>query len=198
MNSATSKTFLTGAILAAGLALSACATEEYVDTQVGAVNTRVDGLSNSVNSSLNALNTRVDTVAATAQQAAALAATKADAKFAYVDTQQGASVNFDTNRWKLSPEAQATLTAFAERLRSENKDVYIEIVGHGDPRGSVAANRVLGAKRSLEVQRFLAGQGVALHRMNVVSWGEERVADPRLRTPEALRQSRRVDLIVKG
>ena len=195
-------------LAASGLALSGCATEEYVDEHVGMVNARVD----EANTRIQALDGRISAVdsagRATAQAAQAagqraeaaysLASTKSAAKFNYTDTNSGASVNFDTNKWKLTDEAQATLTTLAERLKSENKDVYLEIVGHGDPRGSVASNRVLGAKRSLEVQRFLAGQGVPLNRMDVVSWGEEKVENPKDRSAEALQQSRRVDVIVKG
>ncbi|MFL5297924.1 MAG: OmpA family protein [Phenylobacterium sp.] len=181
--------------------MSACATEDYVDHHVGLVNARVD----ETNSKVDALSGRVQTVAQGAQAAGqhaeaayALASTKSEAKFNYADTNQGASVTFDTNKWALTDEAQATLTALAEKLKTANKDVYVEIVGHGDPRGSVMANRVLGAKRSLEVQRFLAGQGVALGRLSVVSWGEEKTANPNDRSPEALQANRRVDVIVKG
>lgn len=188
-------------VAAAGLALSACATENYVDEHVAAVNSRVD----QTDARVAALSSRVDGVERTAQEglqranaANALAQTKADAKFVYSDTGEGTSVQFATNRWALSQDAEATLTAFAEKLKSENKNVYVQIVGHGDPRGSVMHNRELGAKRALQVQRFLADQGVPLNRLDVVSWGEEKVANPSDRSSEALQQSRRVDLVVVG
>lgn len=201
MTNLKSGVLLAATVVAGGLALSACATESYVDQHVAAVNTRVD----ETNAQLTALGSRVDGVARTAQEgltranaAHALAETKADGKFVYAAAGEPTSVLFATNSWTLSSDAQATLTAFAEKLKGDNKAVYVEIHGHGDPRGSVAHNRELGARRALEVQRFLADQGVALNRMDVVSWGEEKVPNPKARTPEELQQSRRVDLVVKG
>jgi outer membrane protein OmpA-like peptidoglycan-associated protein len=201
MRGLSSAAWLAATLVAGGLTLSACATEDYVDQHVAAVSQRVD----QVSSQVSQVNTRVDGVERTAQgamqtanAAGALAATKADAKFVYSDLGQTASVQFDTAKWNLSDEAQATLTSLAEKLKGENKNVFLEIVGHGDPRGSTLANRELGAKRALNVQRFLSDQGVPLNRMNVVSWGEEKVANPKERTPEALQQARRVDLIIKG
>lgn len=201
MRTLTSGILAASALIAGGLLVSGCATEDYVDQHIASVRTHVE----EVDGKVGALSSRVDGVERVARDgvqradaAAALAATKSNAKFAYSDLSQTTSVTFDTNKWALNDEAQAALTALAGRLASENKDVYLEIVGHGDPRGSVMANRELGAKRSLQVQRFLAGQGVALNRMNVVSWGEERVSDPKDRSPETLQQSRRVDVVVKG
>jgi outer membrane protein OmpA-like peptidoglycan-associated protein len=125
------------------------------------------------------------------------AAYSAATKFAYApgDTQ---SVTFATNKWNLSPDAQATLQALAEKLKSDNKNVFVEIIGHADPRGELVKNRELGAKRALNVQRFLYDQGIPLARMNAVSWGEEKVANPKDRSPEALAQSRRVDIVIRS
>ena len=201
MNGLSKVIWLAATVVGGGLSVSACATEDYVDQHVAAVSMRLD----QVQTEVTAVNTRVDGVertAQTAQQTAnaagALANTKADAKFVYNDLGGSSAVTFATNKWTLSDEAQATLTAMAEKLKTDNKSVYLEIVGHGDPRGSVIQNRELGAKRALNVQRFLSEQGVPLSHMNVVSWGEERVADPKSRTPEDLQQSRRVDVNVKG
>jgi peptidoglycan-associated lipoprotein len=184
-------------VVAGGLSVSACATEDYVNQQVAGLGTRVAG-------DMAALNSRVDSVEATAAEAqrtanaaGALAASKSAAKFAYTNNGNGGSVTFDTNKWDLSPQAESALADLASKLTSDNKDVYLEIVGHGDPRGSVMANRTLGAKRALQVQRFLAGRGVALSRMDIVSWGEERVVDTKDRSPEALQQARRVDIVLK-
>jgi peptidoglycan-associated lipoprotein len=188
-------------LIVGGLSLSACATEDYVDQHVAAVSQRVDQVSGQVtqvNSRVDGVERTAQTALQTANSAGALAATKADAKFVYSDVGSGASVQFDTNKWALSSEAQATLTSLAEKLKGENKNVYLDIVGHGDPRGSVMANRELGAKRALNVQRFLSDQGVPLNRMNVVSWGEEKVANPTDSSAEGLQQARRVDVIVKG
>jgi peptidoglycan-associated lipoprotein len=83
------------------------------------------------------------------------------------------TITFDTGKWALSDEAKATLTAFAERLKGDNKKVFVEIVGHADARGDTDANRILGEKRALETRRFLFSQGIPLVGMQTVSWGEE-------------------------
>ncbi|MEI9891147.1 MAG: OmpA family protein [Caulobacteraceae bacterium] len=130
------------------------------------------------------------------QRTDALAAGKADARFVYTDQHSGVSVQFATARWTLSPEAKTVLTDFAARLKSDNKDVYLQILGRADSRGGVAYNRTLGGRRALEVQRFLADQGVALSRMDVVSWGEEKNAAEG--NDGARRSDRRVDVAVFG
>jgi peptidoglycan-associated lipoprotein len=82
------------------------------------------------------------------------------------------SVNFDTAKWDLSQEDQTELTDFARKLFADNQDVFVEIEGHGDSRGSEAANQELGLKRAEATRHFLASQGVPLHRMSVISYGE--------------------------
>ncbi len=194
------------AVTASGLLLSACATEDYVNQHVAAVNARVD----QTDMNVAALGSRVGTLeqrvggaeqaAAGAQRSAdaANAAAAAAAKGHFVDQvldQQ--SVLFDTGKSKLTPEAQMTLTALAGKLKDDNRNAFIEIIGHADKRGGVAYNQKLGARRALEVRRFLVDQGVSLNRMEILSYGEERPKDDG-RGKEALQQNRRVDLIVKG
>lgn len=161
------------AVAAAGLLVSGCATQEYVDEQIAAVNGRIE----SVNGQVGQLASRVDTNAASAQKAQARAdeaMTLAQGKLSRTVVSENDGVNFATNEWQLSSEAQATLTAFADRLKADNKNVFVEIVGRGDPRGSTYNNRVLGEKRALEVRRFLSAQGIPLNHMETVSWGEEK------------------------
>lgn len=198
---------LASAAAVAGLALSACATEEYVDTKIAAANARIDGVNakaDAAHGKVDALSARVDGVDKTAQDAlqranaaAQLASTKADAKFVYADTSQGVTVKFATAKSTLSPDAQATLMGLADMLKSANKNVYIEITGHADPRGEGRRNRTLSQDRATRVYRFLSEQGIALSRMSVVAWGETK-ANPKDRSPEGLQQARRVDVVVKG
>jgi peptidoglycan-associated lipoprotein len=168
----------------AALALGGCATESYVDEQVAAVSGKVSELASHTDSRFAEMSGRVDAADRNAQAAmqAASGATQqassaqkmAEGKLVYTVLSQSDEINFDTNKWKLSDQAQSTLTAFAERLKSENKNVFLEIEGHGDVRGSVYNNRILAEKRALEVRRFLASQGIPLGHMETVSWGEER------------------------
>jgi outer membrane protein OmpA-like peptidoglycan-associated protein len=198
MKSYRSTVGLTLGLLIAGFGLSGCATEKYVDEHIAAVNTRIDGVDSKVealNGQVGALNGQVATLNGRMDHAEAAMSTTT--RFAYAAGDQ-TSVDFATNKWNLSPEAQTTLTALADKLKSDNKNVFIEIIGHADPRGELVKNRELGAKRALNVQRFLYDQGIPLARMNAVSWGEEKVANPKDRSPEALQKSRRVDVVVRG
>jgi peptidoglycan-associated lipoprotein len=161
------------AVAAAALLTSGCATQEYVDEQIAAVNGRIE----SVNGQVGQIASRVDANAAGAQKAQARADeayTLAQGKMTRTVISESDGVSFATNEWQLSDEAQATLTAFADRLKSENKNVVVEIVGRGDPRGSTYNNRILGEKRALEVRRYLMSQGIPLNHMETVSWGEEK------------------------
>ena len=84
------------------------------------------------------------------------------------------SITFDTNKWALSQENQAKLTAFAEKIKTDNQNVYIEIQGHGDSRGSADRNLVLGERRANTVRRYLMDQGIPLYHMSTISFGEDR------------------------
>lgn len=184
------------AVAAMGLMTSGCATEAYVDQQIATVNGRIEQLGGQVTQ----LSGRVDANASgvqAAQTRADEAHKLAEGKLVYSVLSDSDYVSFDTNKWKLSSEAQATLTAFADRLKSENRNVYIEIVGNGDSRGSVMSNRILGEKRALEVRRFLTAQGLPLGHMETVSWGEERQVQQGT-SAEAMAANRRVTLRVLG
>jgi peptidoglycan-associated lipoprotein len=194
---------LLGITAVAGLGLAGCATEAYVDEHIANVDSKiaaVDGRVGSLEGQVTQVSSRVDGIDRASQDAlqqANAAGKLAAGKLVYQVISEQDAVTFDTNKWKLSSEAQATLTAFAERLKSENKNVYIEIVGHGDPRGSVYNNRILGEKRALEVRRFLTSQGLPLTHMETVSWGEERQVEG-AEGAEANQVNRRVTLRVLG
>jgi peptidoglycan-associated lipoprotein len=198
-----SRVWLTAALAAGGLAVSACATEEYVDKKVAATDANVSALSTRVDTVNSALGGRIDGVEKTAQEgvqkadaANALAMTKSDAKYARADQGQTVTVNFDTGKWDLSQDAQTALTALSDKLKADNKDVNLAVVGYADVRGKKHENRELGAWRARTVLRFLYDQGVPSSRMSWVSWGEDKSVDPKDRSPEALAKERRVDVVV--
>jgi outer membrane protein OmpA-like peptidoglycan-associated protein len=196
MNIQASRILLAALLSAGGLSLGACATEDYVDQQIATVNTRIQG----VDTKVDALSGRVDTVNAATQaamQRANSAYTLAEGKLIY-STLGTEEVQFDTNKWTLRDDAKATLTALADRLKSENKNVYLQVVGYGDPRGSTMQNRILGEKRALEVRRYLIGQGIPVERVDTVSWGEEQQKAVEASGAEALQAQRRVVVTIVG
>lgn len=105
------------------------------------------------------------------------------------------AVKFDFNTAELTPEGQGALKSLVDRLVIENRNVFIEIQGHTDSTGAEEYNHELGLKRAESVRRHLSLQGVPLHRMSVISYGEsEPVADNNTR--EGRRTNRRVVLLV--
>jgi outer membrane protein OmpA-like peptidoglycan-associated protein len=190
------------AAMVAGVALSGCATEEYVDEHVAVVHTRVEEVSARVDSlagQVTALNGRVEQNAQAAQAAQAradAAARMAEGKFVMAEVGRE-QVTFDTGKAALSDEAKATLTALASRLKSENKNVYLEIRGHADVRGGKQYNRQLGRERAGNVGRFLAEQGVPGNKMALGSWGEDQPKTDE-KTSESHAENRRVEIVILG
>ena len=177
----------TAAVLAAaGLAMGGCATEEYVDQSVAAHNAQND-------QQFSDVNARVDQVKADAQ--AALARANEAHKLAEGDFQHAVlftddSVKFDTASADLSADAKASLTAFADKIKSDNKNVYIEVQGHADARGAASYNNKLAQARADAVVTFLNTQGIPLYHMNQISYGE------RKSTGKGDQEDRRAVLIV--
>ena len=105
------------------------------------------------------------------------------------------SVKFPVDGSELSPEAKARLMEFVQKLKNDNKNVYLEIQGHTDSTGSPNVNRRLGEDRAEAVRRFMNEQGVALNRMSTISYGPDTpVASNKTRTGRS--QNRRVVVIV--
>jgi outer membrane protein OmpA-like peptidoglycan-associated protein len=169
---------LTAAVSFAGLAMAACESEPmasvaYVDMKDSGLKAQADQL----NSQVASLNTQVAEVNRAAQQASAKAdeaGRKAAGNFEHHVLFTDDSIQFDTNKSELSQDNQAKLTAFAEKIKSDNQNVYIEIQGHGDSRGSAKLNMALGEKRADAVRRYLMDQGIPLYHMSTISFGEER------------------------
>lgn len=183
-------------ISAGGLTITACAPF----ASQGDIAEHEASIRQSMNEADTATNERVAAVnqaAAAAMARANQAAQAAQHPFTYKVLMEDDSVKFDTNKADLSPEAQTILTSFAEKLKSQNENVYIEIQGHGDTHGSPDYNMKLGERRADAVKRFLNSQGVPLARMNTISYGEERPKAEET-TPESHAENRRVVLVVLG
>ncbi len=161
--------WLAAALAAGGLTMTACATHDE------AAHARIDSATAQGAQTNAAQDVRIDAASADAQ--AALARAEAAHKLATGDFKHCVlytddSVVFDTDSSTQSSEAQSLLTAFADKLKADNKDVYVEIQGHADARGSEKSNQALGHARAVAVMNFLNTQGVPLHRMTATSFGE--------------------------
>ena len=185
---------LAAAALGSGaVALSACATHDDVAQAVGAETSRAQAAEAQLGDRVSSVDAAVKDASARADAAAA----SAKHPFAYSVLMQDDSVVFNTNSAKLTDEAQKRLTEVAEKLKSEDRNVYIEIQGHGDVRGTKAHNRALGERRAQAVREYLASQGVPLPRMSTISYGEEKPKNAET-SPDAHAENRRVVLIVMG
>lgn len=196
------------ALAAIALVGGGCATKKYVGQEVGTVNSRVDDVQGQVEENQTGVRRNRETIqrqgqdiqknSKTAQEALqrAMAAGKlAQGKLLYTVSLTDDKVRFAFDKAALGDEAQAMLTDFANQLKAENKNVYIEIQGHTDAVGSEDYNYRLGLDRAEAVRRFLNQQGIPLHRMSVISYGETApVADNSTREGRA--QNRRVVLVV--
>ena len=183
-----------GAAVLLALGSAGCATRHYVRDQVAQEDIRVG----QVDTHVNQVSGRVDQVEGTAKDALdrANAAHKlAEGKFLYQVVLSDDSVKFPTDVHKLSPEATARLDELATKLKGENQNVYLEIQGHTDARGSEDFNDKLGLERAEAVRRYLNQQGVALNRMSTISYGKDSPVAPNS-TREGRAQNRRVVVIV--
>jgi outer membrane protein OmpA-like peptidoglycan-associated protein len=191
---------LAAVLAAAGMGVSGCVTTDTFDKHVeennaqhAALSGRIDELAGRV-TALDGRVNQVSQAAQAAQRRADEAHTLAQGHFVAQEVGRE-SVTFETGKSALSDEAKATLTTLAERLKSENKNVHLEVLGHADYRGNAKYNRQLGRDRAANVARFLHEQGVPGSKMQMGSYGEDKATQD-AKTAEALAENRRVDVVI--
>ena len=197
---------------------TACATKKFVRTNVGEVNTKVDTLSKSVEETQERTRTNegriteVDQKAAAGMQAAQAADKRAgearaaaDAVGARAEAIEKASKrlvyevvlsedkgNFKFGKAVMPDEAKAEIDQLVTTLKAEPKGAFIEIEGHTDSAGAPTTNYQLGLERAENVKRYIyETHQVPLHRINVISYGEEKPIAPN-KTRDGRAQNRRV------
>jgi outer membrane protein OmpA-like peptidoglycan-associated protein len=199
---------------------TACATKKFVRTEVDAVGTRVETISQSLEATqeqtrqntgrITEVDAKADqagiwakeaqTAASTANTAAMAAAARAEAveasnkRLVYevvISEDQG---KFKFGSAELPKEIQARIDEMIADLKANPRGSYVEIEGHTDSSGDKLVNRRIGEARAEAVKRYLyETHQVPLHKMNVISWGEEKPTSPESnRTREGRAQNRRV------
>lgn len=189
-----------------------CATKKYVQEETQAVQTRLDSRIDDVEGQVEENQTqisqqaeKIEEVESTAQEAsktaqealerAQEAGKLAEGKFVFETVLTDDKVKFGFDKATLSDEAKAALDQFVQDLKERDENVFIEIQGHTDSIGTEQYNEELGLERAEAVRRYLGQQGVPLHRMEVISYGESSpTADNSTR--EGRSQNRRVALVV--
>jgi len=146
-----------------------------------------------------------DTKAVTAGQRADTAKTTADAATTKAEAVEKASKrlvyevvlsedkgNFKFGKAAVPETATAELDQLVEKLKAEPNGAFIEIEGHTDNAGSKELNYRLGLERAENVKRYLyEHHQVPLHKINVISYGEEKPVAPN-KTRDGRAQNRRV------
>jgi outer membrane protein OmpA-like peptidoglycan-associated protein len=192
---------LLAAVAIGVLGLGGCATKGFVRDQVGVVDAKTKATQAQVDAQGGMLKTHdgrlgeLDKNTREALDRAQAAGKLAEGKFLYSMVLSDDSVKFPVNGADLSAEAKTRLTDFAQKLKSENKNVYLEIQGHTDSSGAKARNMRLGEDRANAVRLFLNQQGVALNRMSTISYGDTSPVAPN-DTKVGKAQNRRVVVIV--
>ena len=100
--------------------------------------------------------------------------------------------NFKFNKADLPDEAKARLDELISQMKADPKGAYFEIEGHTDSIGPAELNEKLGLERAEAVKRYLYEQHqVPLHKMNAISYGEDKPAAEN-KTKAGRAQNRRV------
>jgi peptidoglycan-associated lipoprotein len=212
------KGLMIGAALTA-MSLSACATKDFVTKSVEPVNAlaqanadslkdtqgQVSSLQGDVNSKFAATGQRLDANDARlagldqatkdAMMRADAAGKLAEGKFLYSVVLSDDGITFPRSGIKLTSEAETRLASLVDKLKSDNKNVYLEIQGFTDATGTPAVNERLGQERADAVRKYLSEQGVPLNRMNTISYGEDKPVAPN-KTKAGRAQNRRVVVVV--
>jgi len=131
-------------------------------------------------SAANAVNGRVDTM------------DKANKRLVFEVVLSEDQGGFKFGQTKLPDDTKAKLDELVQQLKQDPKNVFIEIEGHTDNVGPAAVNEKIGMERAEAVKRYLYEQyQVPLHKMNVISYGEDKPIAPN-NTKAGRAQNRRV------
>ena len=137
---------------------------------------------------------RADTAKTTADAASTKAESveKASKRLIYEVVLSEDKGNFKFGKAAVPEEATAEIDQLVEKLKAEPNGAFIEIEGHTDNAGSKELNYRLGLERAENVKRYLyEHHQVPLHKINVISYGEDKPVAPN-KTRDGRAQNRRV------
>ena len=99
---------------------------------------------------------------------------------------------FKLGKAELPEDATAAIDNMVNTLKADKKALWVEIEGHTDNVGDAKYNESLGLLRAEAVKRYLYEKHqVPLHKINVISYGEEKPVAPN-KTRDGRAQNRRV------
>lgn len=163
------------------LALSlGCATKKQVRKEVDRIDTEMETIESSVEQNqvrLKEHDSKIENLSKETREAMerAQAAEKlAQGKLLYEITLTDEDVRFGFNQSELTDNARNVLESLITQLKADNRNVFIEVQGHTDSLGTEDYNMKLGQERSDAVRRYLSENGIPLHRISTISYGETR------------------------
>jgi peptidoglycan-associated lipoprotein len=104
-------------------------------------------------------------------------------------------VHFDFDSSVVRAGEKSKVSAVADYLKANSMDA-VEIEGHCDERGTEEYNRSLGERRALALREQLVSLGVDPGRIDTISYGKDRPADPG-HDETAWKQNRRGEFILE-
>ena len=102
---------------------------------------------------------------------------KASKKIVYEVVLNENQGNFTFGKTELPAAAKARIDELVSQIKADPKGAYFEIEGHTDNVGDKMINQKIGLERAEAVKLYLYSQHqIPLHRMNVISFGEDKPA----------------------
>src|SRR5579864_3858226 len=111
------------------------------------------------------------------------------------DTFKSDTVHFDFDSSTVKPGESSKVSAVADYLKG-NQSTAVEIEGHCDERGTEEYNRSLGERRALALREQLVSLGVDPNKIDTISYGKDRPADPG-HDESAWKQNRRGEFLLE-
>ena len=152
------------------------AAAQAADTKATSAGQRADG----AKTTADAANTKAETVE------------KASKRLVYEVVLSEDKGDFKFGKATVPDSAIGELDQLVAKLKAEPNGAYIEVEGHTDNVGPKDVNYKLGLERAENVKRYLyEHHQVPLHKINVISYGEDKPIAPN-NTKEGRAQNRRV------
>ena len=164
------------------------------EAKIVEVDQRAQAAAQAADSKASAAGQRADTAktAADAAGSKAEAVEKASKRLVYEVVLSEDKGNFKFGKATMPEEATAEIDQLVEKLKAEPNGAFIEIEGHTDNAGPKDVNYRLGLERAENVKRYLyEHHQVPLHKINVISYGEDKPVAPN-KTKDGRAQNRRV------
>jgi len=161
-----------------------------VDTKAGAAQGAADRAGSAASAADAKAGSAADAARIASEKAAAVETASKRIVYEVVLSEDQGKFKFGSTM--LPDEAKTAIDAMVQQLKADPKGAYFEIEGHTDNTGSKLTNEKVGLERAEAVKRYLyETHQIPLHRMNVISYGEEKPSSPN-NTKAGREQNRRV------